>query len=60
MLRIDELKGTKPTESIYLSDKDLGVASACIIASCIKENSVLKELQCAAIPQSVCFCVSAP
>ena len=49
MLQIDELKGTKPTESIDLSNKGLGVASAFIIASCIKENSVLKELKCAAI-----------
>ena len=64
MLQVDELKGTKPTESIDLSNKGLGVASAFIIASCIKENSVLKELKCAAIsnqkPQSVRFCVSAP
>ena len=47
-LQIDELKGTKPTEKIDLSDKGLGVASAIIIASCIKENRVLKELRCAA------------
>ena len=60
MLQIDELKGTKPTESIDLSNKGLGVASAFIIASCIKENSVLKELKYAAISQSVRFCVSAP
>ena len=38
----------KPTEKIDLSDKGLGVASAIIIASCIKENRVLKELGCAA------------
>jgi hypothetical protein len=43
-LQIDELKGTKPTEKIDLSNKRLGVASAIIIASCIKENGVLKEL----------------
>ena len=49
MLQIDELKGTKPTESIDLSRKGLKVASAIIIASCIKENSVLKELKYAAI-----------
>ena len=64
MLQIDELKGTTPTESIDLSDKGLGVASAFIIASCIKENSVLKELKCAAIsnqkPRSVRLCVSTP
>ena len=47
-LQIDELKGTKPTEKIDLSHKGLGVASAIIIASCIKENRVLKELKCAA------------
>ena len=58
-LQIDELKGTKPTEKIDLSRKGLGVASAFIIASCIKENGVLKELKCAARPKSVRFCVSA-
>ena len=56
-LQIDELKGTKPTEKIDLSDKRLSVASAIIIASCIKENSVLKELECAAT-LSACFCVN--
>ena len=57
-LPIDELKGTKPTEIIDLSCKDtslfgakkLGVASCFIIAACIKENAVLKELKCAARP----------
>ena len=49
-LQIDELKGTKPTEKIDLSRKDLGVASAIIIASCIKGNGVLKELKCAVAP----------
>ena len=47
-LQIDELKGTKPTEKIDLFNKRLGVASAIIIASCIKENGVLKDLKCAA------------
>ena len=47
-LHIDELMGTKPTEKIDLSAKGLGVASAIIIASCIKENRVLRELKCAA------------
>ena len=41
-LQIDELKGTKATEKIDLSRKGLGVASAIIIASCIKENGMLK------------------
>ena len=58
-LPIDELKGTKPTEKIDLSYKGLDVACGIIIASCIKENGVLKELECAARPKSVCFCVSA-
>ena len=58
-LQIDELMGTKPTEKIDLSSKRLGVASAIIIASCIKENGVLKELKCAARPKSVRFCVRA-
>ena len=58
-LQIDELKGTKPTEKIDLSCEGLGVASAIIIASCIKGNGVLKELKCAAAPYSVRFCVSA-
>ena len=60
-LQINELKGTKPTERIDLSWKGCGVASAIIIASCIKENGVLKELKCAPLPThpSVCFCVNA-
>ena len=57
-LKIDELRGTKPTERIDLSSKGLGVASALIIASCIKENGVLKQLKCAAA--RVFASVSAP
>ena len=49
-LQIDELKGTKATEKIDLSRKELDVASAIIIASCIKGNGVLKQLKCAAAP----------
>ena len=49
-LQLDELKNTKPTEKIDLSGKELGVASGIIIAACIKENGVLKELKCAAHP----------
>ena len=45
-LPIDELKGTKSTERIDLSGKGLGVASAIIIASCIKGNGSLKALRC--------------
>ena len=52
VLPIDELRGTKPVESIDLSGKKekIGVASAIIIAACIKENAVLRELKCAARP----------
>ena len=51
-LPIDELKGTKAVESIDLSGKrsSIGPASGIIIAACIKENAVLKELKCAARP----------
>ena len=51
-LPIDKLKGTKPVVSIDLSGKKdkIGVASGIIIGTCIKENSVLKELKCAARP----------
>ena len=49
-LPIDELKGTKPVESIDLSRKRLEDPSGIIIAACIKENAVLKELKCAARP----------
>jgi hypothetical protein len=55
-LQIEELKGTKPTEKIDLSGKNLGVASAIIIASCIKGNDVLKELECAAAPEHLLSC----
>ena len=47
-LQIDKLKGTTPVESIDLSRKGLGVASGIIVAACIQENAVLKELMCAA------------
>jgi len=56
-LPIDELKGTKPVESIatghggsWRSGEGLRVASVFIIAACIKDNPVLKELKCAARP----------
>ena len=50
-LQLDELKGTKPTEKIHLSGKGLRVASGIIIATCIKENELLKELKCARAPK---------
>ena len=59
-LPIDELKGTKPVESIDLSKKGLGVAECIIIAACIKENAVLKELKCAARPLHMHSSVNSP
>ena len=44
-LLINELRGTKPTESIDLSGKELQVASGVIIASCIAGNEHLKSLK---------------
>ena len=44
-LNVPQLKGTTPTEKIDLSRKELGPMSAIIIASCIKDNSSLKELR---------------
>ena len=44
-LPIDELKATKPVESIDRSEKKLGVASAVIIAICISGNEHLRELK---------------
>ena len=55
-LPIAELKGTKPTKKIDLSRKGLSFNSASIIASCIKENGVLKELKCAAARQCPLSC----
>ena len=58
VLPIEELKGVKPVEAIDLSGLPVpvssssrsGVASGVIIAACIKENAVLKELKCATRP----------
>ena len=47
-LEINQLKGTEPVESIDLSEKELGVASAVAIASLIGSNTVTKSLKCAA------------
>ena len=59
-LPIDELKGTKPTEKIDLTNKRLYEGSAIIIASCIKGNESLKELMCAAFPPRFLANMSAP
>ena len=59
-LQIDELKGTTLTEKIDLSGKNLGVASAIIIASCIKDNGSLKELRCGAHLHTIPHSRSAP
>ena len=55
-LQVDELKGTKPTEKIDLSNKGLGDAPTITIASCIKGNGVLKELKCAATLECLLVC----
>ena len=47
-LEIKQLKGTEPVETIDLSNKRLGVASAVVIASLIGSNTVTKSLKCAA------------
>ena len=59
-LPIDELRGTTPTEKIDLSSKGLGVASAIIIASCIKGNGSLKELRYGAHRHTIPHSRSAP
>ena len=51
-LPIKTFNGTDPVESLNLSDKGLGVASAVVIASLISVNSSLMELKCAACPCS--------
>ena len=47
-LKIKELRGEEPIESIELSQKGLGVASAVVIAILISSNKVTKSLMSAA------------
>ena len=47
-LEIHKLRGTEPVESIDLSSKGLGPASAVVIATLIGLNTVTKSLKCAA------------
>ena len=47
-LEINQLKGTEPVETIDLSNKRLGMASAVVIASLIDSNMVTKSLKYAA------------
>jgi hypothetical protein len=42
-LPVKKLKGTDPVETVDLSDKELGVASAVVIASLICVNGTLTE-----------------
>ncbi len=51
-LSIKELKGEEIIESINLSDKRLGVASAVIIASLITSNTVTTSLKCVGLHPS--------
>ena len=44
-LPIKKLKGTEPVESLDLSGKKLGVASAIVIASLISVNGGLTEVR---------------
>ena len=44
-LPIMQLRGTEPVESLDLSSKQLGVASAIVIASLIGANAVLTNLE---------------
>ena len=46
-LKIKELRGEEPVESIDLSNKGLGVASAVVIASLLVSNTTTKSLRCA-------------
>jgi len=43
-LPIKKLKGTEPVESLDLSDKSLGVASAIVISSLISINDELTKI----------------
>ena len=43
-LPIKKLKGTEPVESLDLSRKGLGVASAIVIASLISDNASLTSV----------------
>ncbi len=44
-LPVKELKGEEPVDSIDLSGKELGIASAVIIAGLIAVNTVTKNLK---------------
>ena len=46
-LPIKQLKGEEAVKEIDLSNKGLGVASAIIIASLLKENTATESLECA-------------
>ena len=56
-LNIKQLRGEEPVEIIDLSGKNLGVASAIIIASLIASNTATKTLKCAR-PQHTVLCAS--
>ena len=44
-LPIKKLKGTEPVESLDVSSKGLGVASAIVIASLIRDNASLTSVR---------------
>ena len=47
-LKIKELRGDGPVESIDLSGKGLGVASAIVIGGLLGSNTTTKSLKCVA------------
>ena len=60
-LLIKQLKGEEVVETIDLSGKKLGVASAIIIAGCLTSNTATKSLKCAVLaPSSVATALEAP
>ena len=61
-LLIKQLKGEEVVETIDLSYKQLGVASATIIAGCLTSNTVTTSLKCAVLvaPPSVATTLAAP
>ena len=59
-LEIKKLRGEDPVESIDLSGKWLGPASAVIIGSLIATNTVTKSLKCAPSPEQCLLQLSPP
>ena len=54
-LPVKKLKGTDPVETLDLSGKNLGVASAVVIASLIGVNGALTEVWETCQPTASCY-----